>query len=72
VHPAHRVDRRRRHLLWYAVVAWDERFGGSVIDYGPYPDQGRDYFAAADARPGLGDLPGDGRGSRRRRRSTPG
>jgi hypothetical protein len=39
------------------VVAWDERFGGSVIDYGPYPDQARVYFAAADARPTLGDLP---------------
>jgi hypothetical protein len=45
------------HVLWYAVVAWDERFGGSVIDYGPYPDQGRIYFAAADARPTLADLP---------------
>ena len=46
------------HLLWYAVVAWDERFGGSVIDYGPYPDQTRLYFAAADARPTLSTLEG--------------
>ncbi len=46
------------HVLWYAVVAWDERFGGSVIDYGPYPDQTRLYFAAADARPTLSTLPG--------------
>jgi hypothetical protein len=46
------------HVLWYAVVAWDERFGGTVIGYGPYPDQSRSYFAAADARPTLGDLPG--------------
>jgi hypothetical protein len=46
------------HVLWYAVVAWDERFGGSVIDYGPYPDQGRRYFAANDARPTLSDLDG--------------
>ena len=45
------------HLLWYMVVAWDERFGGTVIDYGAYPEQGRDYFAKADARPGLQDLP---------------
>ena len=46
------------HVLWYAVVAWDERFGGSVIDYGPYPDQHRAYFAATEARPTLADVPG--------------
>lgn len=46
------------HVLWYAVVAWDERFGGSVVDYGPYPDQSRGYFAAADARPTLSELEG--------------
>lgn len=45
------------HVLWYCVVGWDERFGGSVIDYGPYPDQTRPYFSAAEARPALGDLP---------------
>lgn len=48
------------HLLWFAVIAWDERFGGSVIRYGPYPDQARSYFAGCDARPTLGDLPGMG------------
>jgi phage terminase large subunit GpA-like protein len=45
-------------VLWYVVVAWDERFGGCVIDYGAYPDQRRDYFAKNDARPALGDVPG--------------
>lgn len=45
------------HLLWYLVAAWDERFGGQVIDYGPYPDQGRAHFAATDPRPGLQALP---------------
>lgn len=44
------------HLLWYAAVAWNERFGGVVISYGAYPDQHRSYFAANDARPALGDL----------------
>lgn len=44
-------------LLWFAVVAWDERFGGSVVSYGAYPDQGRPYFAKADARPTLLTLP---------------
>lgn len=46
------------HVLWYCVAAWDERFGGSVIDYGPYPDQSRAYFGAADARPTLSQLAG--------------
>jgi len=40
-------------LLWYAVVGWDERFGGSVVDYGCWPRQNRAVFEARDARPGL-------------------
>lgn len=44
------------HLHWYVVVAWDERFGGTVIDYGPYPDQGRTHFHSSNPSPGLGDL----------------
>lgn len=46
------------HVLWYVVIAWDEKFGGQVLDYGPYPDQSRLYFAASDVRPALSDLPG--------------
>ncbi len=42
-------------LLWYAVCAWNETFGGSVIDYGAWPRQGRSVFAATDPRPGLSD-----------------
>lgn len=41
--------------LWYAVTAWDERFGGSVIDYGAWPDQGTSYFSLASVRHKLGD-----------------
>lgn len=48
------------HVLWYAICAWDEKFGGAVIDHGSYPDQRRDYFTAADARLTLGDCPGMG------------
>lgn len=45
-------------VLWWCVTGWAEGFAaGSVIDRGVYPPQGRDYFAAADARPGLPDLP---------------
>jgi hypothetical protein len=47
-----------KHLLWYMVVAWDERFGGSVIDYGPYPKQTRSYFSAGEPRPAMDELPG--------------
>jgi hypothetical protein len=27
------------YLHWYAIVAWSEQFGGSVIDYGTWPKQ---------------------------------
>ena len=43
-------------LLYWAVCAWDERFGGAVVDYGCYPPQNRPYFALTDARPSLEDL----------------
>jgi hypothetical protein len=43
-------------VLWYTLVAWDERFGGVVVDYGCWPRQTRAYFAAAQASPTLDDL----------------
>jgi hypothetical protein len=43
-------------LLWYAVVAWTEAFGGRVVDYGCLPRQGRAVFAATEARPSLKDV----------------
>lgn len=43
-------------VLWYTLVAWDERFGGVVIDYGCWPRQSRAYFAANQASPTLDDL----------------
>jgi len=48
------IDVQQRVLFWL-VAAWDERFGGAVIDYGAYPDQSRFYFTAADPRPTLAD-----------------
>lgn len=52
-------------ILWWAVVAWDERYNGAVIDYGTYPRQSRHYFTAADAAPTLIDLyPGRTEGQR--------
>jgi hypothetical protein len=44
-----------KSVLWYAVAAWDEQFGGAIIDYGAWPKQNRSYFAAADARPTIQD-----------------
>ena len=43
-------------LHWYAVVAWTERFGGTVVDYGCWPRQARTLFAANDPRPSIGDF----------------
>lgn len=40
-------------VLWYSLVAWTERGGGSVIDYGCWPRQSRTWFEARDARPSL-------------------
>lgn len=42
-------------LHWYAVCAWTERFGGSLIDYGAWPRQNRAVFEASDPRPSLAD-----------------
>ena len=38
---------------WYAVVAWNESFGGAIVDYGSWPRQNRSFFVASDARPTL-------------------
>ncbi|WP_029630451.1 terminase gpA endonuclease subunit [Zavarzinella formosa] len=44
-------------LIWWMVCAWDARFGGSIVAYGVFPEQRRDYFAKSDPRPGYRDLP---------------
>lgn len=46
------------HLLWWMVVAWDEGFGGTIVDWGCVPEQSRVHFSGTDPRPGLGGLPG--------------
>lgn len=43
-------------ILWFVVVAWNEQFGGSVIDYGTWPQQNRTVFAKNDPRPSMVDL----------------
>lgn len=37
-------------LLYWAVVAWSNAFGGDVVDYGAYPDQRRHYFTLREAK----------------------
>lgn len=49
------IDVQGKVLFWI-VVAWNEKFGGSIVDYGAWPAQNRAYFAASDARPSLADV----------------
>jgi len=51
----------QQKLLYWLVAAWGEDFGGCVIDYGTYPDQGEQYFTHSAARRTLArELPGAG------------
>jgi len=43
-------------ILWYMVAAWNEFFGGSVIDYGTGPAQKSRMFSKRDPRPSLSDV----------------
>lgn len=45
-----------KSIHWYAVVAWTEKFGGTVVDYGSWPRQNRSHFAANDPRPAIRDV----------------
>lgn len=38
------------YVLYYCVVAWNESFGGTIVDYGPWPRQNRPHFAHKDVR----------------------
>lgn len=52
-------------VLWYAVVALDERWSGSVIDYGWWPGQPKEYFAKSNPPRPLSDVyPGRDDGQR--------
>lgn len=37
-------------LLYYVVCAWADDFTGAVVDYGTWPDQGRDSFTYREAK----------------------
>jgi hypothetical protein len=54
------IDVQGRILYWL-VLAVGEGFTSRVVDYGAWPDQGRQYFTLSDARRTLGDeFPGAG------------
>jgi hypothetical protein len=54
------VDVQERVLFW-AVAAWNQSFGGNVIAYGCYPEQPSTFFEAAHAKKTLA-LAADGAG----------
>lgn len=43
------TDVQKEHLFWM-VCAWAPDFTGYVIDYGAWPDQGRNYFTRREVR----------------------
>jgi hypothetical protein len=48
-------------LLYWMVCGWGADFSGAIIDYGTFPDQGRDYFSLRDAKRTLAEaFPGHG------------
>lgn len=53
------TDVQGEHLFWM-VCAWTPDFTGYVIDYGAWPEQGRNYFTRRDVRQKLSlKYPGD-------------
>ncbi|MBS0207223.1 MAG: phage terminase large subunit family protein [Planctomycetes bacterium] len=40
-------------LLYWTICWWMRGFGGGILDYGAFPDQGRNYFALSEANPTL-------------------
>lgn len=48
----------QQDLLFWAVCAWGEDFGGAIVDYGVWPEQDRAYFTLRDARPTLAQVTG--------------
>ena len=42
-------------ILYWLVSAWQNGFGGQVIDYGTWPDQGRRHFTLQSLNKTLGD-----------------
>ncbi|MDX1961605.1 MAG: terminase gpA endonuclease subunit [Pirellulales bacterium] len=43
-------------LLYWVVVAWTDKFGGYVLDYGTFPEQQRVHFKLRDVRHNLAKI----------------
>jgi len=43
------TDVQKEHLFWM-VVAWTNDFTGFILDYGAWPEQGRNYFTRREIR----------------------
>ena len=52
------VDVQDRVLFWL-VASWSESFGGHVVQYGVYPDQGVSFFEAGSAKRTLAKAAGN-------------
>ena len=51
------VDVQER-LLYWLVASWSDAFGGHVVAYGAYPDQGSSHFEAGSAKKTLSQASG--------------
>jgi hypothetical protein len=40
----------QQNVLYWAVLAWGDKFRGHFVDYGVYPDQARSYFTKRDLK----------------------
>lgn len=47
-----------KSILYYSLVAWEQNFTGTVIDYGAWPDQSRRIFGHRDLNRTLADICG--------------
>lgn len=43
-------------IIYYALVAWVEDYGGIIVDHGTYPKQPLDYFMASEPSVGMADI----------------
>ncbi len=43
----------QQDALFFLIAAWDAQLRGHVVDYGAWPDQGRQYFTKLDVRKSL-------------------
>jgi hypothetical protein len=46
----------QQELIFWSVTGWDEKFGGSVIDYGTFPRQPVSRFSASDPQVSLSSV----------------